>query len=132
MSDPLAADPDSQGGFASIEWVLATLIGLVMFVLLANVVVNQYARGVVRAAVDEGARQGAREGATVATCDTRAHEVLDDLLGGSLGRQVRLACRLEPGAAVAEATTTLPGWLPGTPDWTFTLRSRQVKEGPPT
>lgn len=132
MRSPDRPGPSGQGGFASIEWVWATLIGLLMFVLLANVIVNQYARGVLRAAVDEGARQGAREGATVADCDTRANEVLDDLLGGSLGRQVNMACRMEPQAAVAEATAILPGWLPGVPDWTVTLRASRLRERPPT
>ena len=39
---------------ATLQYVLATACSLIVFVLLVNVVVDLYARGAVRAAIDEG------------------------------------------------------------------------------
>ena len=56
----------------------------VLLVLLANVLVAGYARGVVRAALDEGVRAGARAEDAAAECARRAAAVLDDLIAGPM------------------------------------------------
>lgn len=116
------------------QYVAATAFSLFAFVMMANLVVFLYARGVVRAAVDEGARAGGRFGASQAECEARAHDVVGDLLGGRLGDGVRISCEGGPGAATmrAQADVVLRGWLPGlVPDWSFKLVGQSVKERAP-
>lgn len=116
------------------QYVAATAFSLLAFVMLANFIVFLYARGVVRAAVDEGVRSGGRLDATVSDCETRATDVVDDLLAGGLGNGIRVTCRVErdPDIVRARADVVLQGWLPGlVPDWSFTLEAQSVKERSP-
>jgi hypothetical protein len=116
------------------QYVAATGFSLIAFVMMANFVVFLYARGVVRAAVDEGARTGGRFGSSAGECEARAADVVDDLLGGSLGTGVEVGCREDGRGDVmrARAYVVLRGWLPGvTPDWSFTLEAQSVKERAP-
>jgi hypothetical protein len=115
----------------TVQFVAAAGLGLLMFVVLANFVVFVYARGVVRAAVDEGARDGGRLGAGVGQCQERAGDVIGDLLGGRLGDGVAVTCRQEDGLVVARAEAHLQSWLPLVPDWAFTLEGRSVQEQAP-
>ncbi len=93
--------------------------------------VDQYGRGVLRSAVDEGARAGAREGATLDDCQARAAGVTGDLLGGTLGNTVRLTCAEANGVVTARATASFPGWLPGVPNWNVDLEGRSTREQGP-
>jgi hypothetical protein len=107
---------------------------LLAFLVMANFIVFLYARGVVRAAVDEGARTGGRLDATASDCEARAADVLGDLLAGGLGDGVHVSCRegRDPDVVRARADVVLRGWLPGlTPDWSFTLEAQSVKERSP-
>ena len=115
------------------QYVAATAFSLLAFVMLSNFIVFLYARGVVRAAVDEGARAGGRFSAGASECESRADDVLGDLLGGPLGSGVQVDCREDPAEEVvkARAEVVLHGWIPGlTPDWSFTLEAQSVKEQP--
>jgi hypothetical protein len=104
---------------------VATALSLLVFVALANAVVDLYARGVARAAVDEGARAGAVLDASAADCEARAHEVFE----GSVPRgSVRVDCTDDGGAMHARARVSLAGWLPGLPTWTFVIDGAVVKE----
>ena len=102
-----------------------------VFTLLAQFVVWQYGRGAVRAALDEGARVGAPAAAGVADCERRAGEVLGDLLGGALGREVSVSCQETPAEMVAGATVTFRAWMPPSPDWSFRLAASARKETSP-
>ena len=102
-----------------------------MFAVLANFVVFVYARGVVRAAVDEGARRGGRLGANAGQCEARAEDVVGDLLGGQLGDGVSIACSRSDGLVVARGQAHFQSWLPLVPDWRFTLEGRSVRERAP-
>lgn len=99
--------------------VLAMALVLVFFVNLAQLVVWQYGRGSVRAAVDEAARAGAGTAGGLGACEARAAAVLGDLLGGSMGDEVRVACRDAGAEIVAEASVVFRSWMPPTPDWSF-------------
>ena len=115
----------------TVQYAAATALSLIVFVMLANFIVFLYARGVVRAAVDEGARAGSRFGASTTECDSRARDVLGDLLAGRLGSDVTVRCGGNDDEMHASVHVTLHGWLPVlVPDWTFTLDARSVKEHP--
>jgi hypothetical protein len=55
----------TDGGFTTVSFVLAVALSLLIFTGLANVIVVQYARGVVRSALDEAVRDGSRADAPV-------------------------------------------------------------------
>jgi hypothetical protein len=116
----------------TVQFVAATALSLVLFVALANFVVDLYARGVVRSAVDEGARAGAPVDFGTGDCAARARSVVGNLLGGPLGRSVRLACRETRGTVIAEAEVELPSWLPDVvPGWSFRIVGSATKEREP-
>ncbi len=122
---------DDQAGFATTEYVLAAGLALVFFTLLANLVVMQYTRGVLRAAADEGARRGAVYlVGDVAACEEAMRRVLDDLAGGPLISGVELGC-VDVGRVVrARAEAVLRGWLPGVPDLVVRMESAATRESP--
>ena len=125
------AEPSNEEGMTTVQYVAATAFSLIALVMMANFIVFVYARGVVRAAVDEGARAGSRFGATTAEGDSRARDVLGDLLAGRLGSDVSVQCESNEDEIHASVHVTLHGWLPAVvPDWTFTLDARSVKEHP--
>lgn len=105
--------------------MVATALSLILFVTLANVVVDLYVRGVARAAVDEAARAGAALDATASDCRRRAREVLEGVVAAGT---VSVTCRETGGAMRAQARISLAGWLPGVPTWTMVLEGEVVAE----
>jgi hypothetical protein len=122
---------DAEDGMITIQYVAATALSLLVFVALANFVVDVYARGVVRSAIDEGARAGAAVDTSPADCERRARDVLANLLAGAAGRSVEVSCREVDRTMHARARVVLPGWIPGVPAWTFTIEGSVVKEQVP-
>jgi NAD(P)H-hydrate repair Nnr-like enzyme with NAD(P)H-hydrate dehydratase domain len=116
---------------ATLQYVLATSLSLVVFVVLANVIVDLYARGAVRAAVDEAARAAARVDGTPAECAARARDVLTGLLGAHLRSGVEVTCSETEALVSARADVRLAGWLAFVPDWSFSLVGTAVKERSP-
>lgn len=115
----------------TIQYVVAVGMSLVLFVLLANLVVDEYGRGVARAAVDEGARAGANVDASSRDCELRGHDVVASLLGRALTRSVRFSCQEVGGSMRAEAVMTFRSWMPLIPDWTVRLVGSSPKERDP-
>lgn len=118
-------------GFVTVQHVAVVALSLVVFVAMANLVVFQYGRGVVRAALDEGVRAGAHASASAAECEARAADVLADLLGGPMGSGVTIGCGEAGGEIRAAAEVRFTGWLPGVPDWSFTVDAASLKERAP-
>ena len=109
----------------TIQYVVATALSLLLFVALANAVVDLYVRGVARAAVDEAARSGAALDATSADCRDRARAVLDGVVSPGA---VQVTCREVGGAMRARAHVVVAGWIPGIPSWTMVLEGEVTKE----
>jgi hypothetical protein len=120
-----------EAGMTTIQYVAAIALSLLAFVTLANFVVDVYARGVVRSAIDEGARAGAAIDSSPADCERRVRDVLATLLSGAAGRAVEVSCRESDRSMHARARVVLPGWIPGVPAWTFTVDGSVVKEQVP-
>lgn len=120
-----------ERGFLTIQFVVAVALSFLLVVLVANLIVWQYGRGVVRSALDEGVRTGSRATASVGDCQARAEAVLRDLLGGSMGRGVSVACSETGDRIVATASVRFGSWLPVMPDWSFHLTGSDVKERQP-
>jgi hypothetical protein len=103
-------------------------LSLFLFVMLANVIVAMYGRGVVRAALDEGVRVGSRAPLGAEQCELRVAEALGQLLGGAMGDGVAFSCAETGDAITAAATVHFDGWLPLVPDFSFDVGASAVKE----
>jgi hypothetical protein len=109
--------------------LIGTAIVLVFVTAVLNVIVFQYGKGVTRAALDEAARAGARFGTdSVSACEKRAAEVLSDLLGGSLGEGVSVACADAGDRITATATVHFEGWFGAVTDYDATITASAAKE----
>lgn len=118
----------AETGFATIQYVAATGFSLLLFVLVANGLVDLYARAAVRNALDEGTHAAIAIDAPEGACEERAAESLDGLLGGSVGERTRVTCSVSAVAVVARARVVLPSWLPFVPDWHLDLRAVAIRE----
>ncbi len=118
------ARSSDERGAITVQFALATAFSFVLLVLVANLLVDLYARGAVRDALDEGARSGALANSSTAACEREASEALDALLRGRIGRDITIECeRRGDGWVRATARVRLHSWLPGVPDWVFTMRA---------
>jgi hypothetical protein len=118
-----------EHGFTTIQYVIAVAWSLVLLVLIANLLVDLYARGAVRDALDDGVRAGAPVGASVAACEQRAEEVVTGLVRGPLLNTV-VHCREDGDFVVADAEVTLRSWLPMLiPDWHMHLHAEALRNG---
>ncbi len=131
--DPRADPRRLSGGFVTPQLLVVAGFTLLLMVLVAQVTVVAYARGVVRAAVDEGARQGAaRSSDPVGACQARAAELLHDLLGGSLGANVApVSCAADAGTVTAATSGDVASWLPGLPPWSLDAQAAAVRRPDP-
>lgn len=119
-----------EDGQASVTMLLTVGVLFIVFMTMVNVLLFVYARGVVRAAVDEGARAGSFANASAGECVSRAQNALDDLLGGPLGDNIAVACAVIGEEMVATANATLTSPIPGVGSWSFTLEGRARNEDP--
>ena len=130
MSDaPRERRAAREHGLVTIQYVFAVGISFVLLVLVANLLVDLYARAAVRDALEEGTRAAVPIDAAPSACADRARAVLHGLLRGPIGRDIRVHCDLALGVASATAEVRLHSWLPGmAPDWKFTVRSVAVRD----
>jgi hypothetical protein len=119
----------SERGSVSMPLLLAAVLSLVVFVWMANLSVYLYGRGVMRMAAEEGARAGSRASVpSVQACQERAGQILSNLLGGSLGREVTLSCEEAGGVMRSRVRARFEGWLPPVPDVRPQVSAVVIKE----
>lgn len=106
----------------------ATGVVLVVLTAVLQVIVFQYGKGSVRAALDEAARSAARAPTSVAACQARAADVLGDLLGGTMGDGVSVTCLDAGDRIVVTADVHFDGWFGGVTDYDATLTASAAKE----
>ena len=118
-----------QDGFTTIQYVVATGFSLLLFVMIANLLVDLYERGAVRDALDEGVRAATPVAATLHDCETRAREVLASVAGGSSLRVAELSCAQDGDRVVASARVSLHSWFPALlPDWRLDVHAAAHRE----
>ncbi len=132
MTHRRASAAHRDDGFITAQFIAAVAFSLLLLVLIANVVIVQYARGVVRSAAEEGAQAGSRLSATQVDCEARANEVLDTLLGGAIGSGVTVDCSIGATEVSATVNYTFRPWLPLIPSWSGSQTSFAVKEVVPS
>jgi len=117
-----------ERGFTTIQYVIAVAWSFVMLVMVANLLVDMYARGAVRDALDDGVRAGASATEPAAACEVRTREVVDGLVHGPV-LHARVHCDTAGAFVVATAAVSLESWLPMlVPDWNMTLRAVARRE----
>lgn len=118
-----------ESGFTTIQYVVATAFSLLLFVMVANLLVDLYERGAVRDALDEGARSGVPAAASADDCLARAHDVVRSIASGSSIRVDDLTCVQDGDRIVSTARISLDSWFPILlPDWKLTLHASARKE----
>ena len=119
----------TERGFATIQYVLAVGLSFVLLVLIANLLVDLYARAAVRDALEEGTHAQVARDAAPGACEQRARAALDGLLRGPIGRNVEVRCTVSATGVLATADVRLPSWLPLlVPDWSFTVNAVAARE----
>ncbi len=108
--------------------VLALLVLMTLVVGSLNVVLDEYAKGALRSAVDEGAQAGATSGST-ALCAQTAVRARKGLLPGPYTSRTVITCRVEGAFMQASATARLPSLLPLVPAVTVHLIGLSAIEG---
>jgi hypothetical protein len=118
-----------ERGFTTIQYVVATAFSMLLFVLVANLLVDLYERGAVRDALDEGVRAGVPVTATADDCLARTREVVRSIANGSSIRVGDLSCEADGDRIVATAQVDLRSWFPMLlPDWHLSLRASAHRE----
>lgn len=117
-------------GVSSVQFLLAAALGLLVFLILANVVVVQYGRGAIRSALEQGARAGSIQGDT-AVCVARVGEVLDQLLGGRMSDRLDAECVSSGTVMTASADAVFESWTPLLSDFQVELSTDALIEPPP-
>lgn len=120
----------SDRGVTSVQFVLASGLGLVVFLVLANLVVVQYGRGAIRSALDQGVRVGAIS-SSEADCEQRISDVLGQLLGGRMGDGVVFGCEVGPATVSASGSAVFDAWTPFSADFEVDLSATATREIPP-
>lgn len=126
---PSEADSlDRERGMASISFVVAAALALTVFSTLANLIVIQYAAGVVRLAADQGARSGSVAVNAAATCESSVQEFLETALGGPYGRDISIWCHEEGSRLLSTVHARFEGYAPLIPDLDFEFEAGAVVE----
>jgi hypothetical protein len=127
MDSRRAAGRLSERGMTSVQFLLASALGLVLFLTLANIVVVQYGRGAIRSALEQGARVGAITG-SVARCETRVDDVLSQLLGGQMGVGIAARCTVSATVVRASGVGSFRSWTPLSPDFGVDIQALATRE----
>jgi hypothetical protein len=118
-----------ERGFATLQYVLAVGLSFVLLVLVANLLVDLYARAAIRDALEEGTHAEVALDAAPTACEQHARTALDGLLRGSIGRDVTVHCTTSATGVIATADARLRSWLPLlVPDWRFTVHAVAARE----
>ena len=115
-----------EEGVSSVQFLAASAMALLFFVLVANLVVVQYGRGAVRSALEQGARIGTVSGPS--SCLETVDGVLADLLGGEMSRDLDFRCQREGAEIVAAASGWFRSWTPLSPDFSVEIAVRARSE----
>jgi hypothetical protein len=111
---------------------VAIAILMIVFIGALNFVLDEYAKGAVRTAVDEAAEAGATAGGSLSVCQAQAQQVQSNLLPGPFGHGISVTCSEDGDEVVASAAGALPSFLPLLPALHFALIGISVIAEAPT
>lgn len=120
-----------DSGFASLQFVLAAGLAMVMVVGLVQLIAYQYTRGALVAALERGVRAGAVTGSGAEECRAALADSLAEVLGGTAGETVTVDCSADPEAVRARAVGMVPAWFAGGPDLAVDVEAMARREPVP-
>ena len=121
----------SDAGSASIQFVVAAALSVVLVVGLVQVLVLHYARGAAMAAAERGVRAGSLIGGDAGRCLDVVRDSLADVLGGEIGSTLEAECVLEGDVVTARVSGALPPWMVGAPSLAFSAETTARREPVP-
>src|SRR4029450_680390 len=120
LTEPRAGEPAAEAGAAVVEFVLVSLVAVVLAMSLAQLGLFLWERNALMGSLSEGARGAATEGrtgggGTGADGRRRATELLRRSAGGRVAGAVPIQGVEAGGVVVLSAEGTLPSFVPGGP-----------------
>lgn len=119
-----------DGGFASLQFVIAAALAMVMVVGLLQFVVYQYARGAVLAGLERGVRAASVAGVSAGECLSALADTFASTLGGSIGDSLEYECDTTDEVVTARAWGEFPVWI-GAGSLEFELETSARREPAP-
>src|SRR4051794_12905008 len=106
---------DRERGFISVEFIYLVALSLFFFMYMVNILLWQFAKGVVREATAEGVRVAASVGNTAGPCEQRANQILNGL--GQIATERSTHCRMDTAPngdhrVIATAHVKVNSWIP--------------------
>ena len=128
MTEPRASEPAAEAGAAVVEFVLVSLVAVVLAMSLAQLGLFLWERNALMGSLSEGARVAATEGRTVADGRRLATELLRRSAGGRVASAVPIQGVEAGGVVVLSAEGTLPSFVPGVPGLPVQMTARMHEE----
>lgn len=128
MTEPRAGERAAEGGAAVVEFVLVTVVAVVLALSLAQLGLFLWERNALMGSLSEGARVAATEGRTVADGRRLATELLRRSAGGRVASAVPIRGVEAGGMVVLSAQGTLPSFVPGVPGLPVRMTARMHEE----
>ena len=125
---PRARDPAGEDGSAVVEFVLVSVVAVVLAMSLAQLGLFLWERNALMGSLSEGARLAATEGRTVADGRRLATELLRRSAGGRVASAVPIEGGETGGVVVLSAHGTLPSFVPGVPGLPVRMTARMHEE----
>jgi hypothetical protein len=120
-----------ETGSALIAGVFAIGLLLVLFLGALSMVVEEYLKGALRAAVDEAAQAGATAGGSLISCELKGAQVSADLIPGPFERGVVINCRVQGNLMVASFAGDVHGLIAPVPPLHMSVLGFSVIEAVP-
>jgi Flp pilus assembly protein TadG len=128
LTEPQAGGRATEGGAAVVEFVLVTVVAVVLALSLAQLGLFLWERNALMGSLSEGVRVAATEGRTVADGQRVATELLRSSVGGRVADAVPIAGAETAGMVVLGAEGTLPSFVPGVPGLPVRMTARMHEE----
>jgi Flp pilus assembly protein TadG len=128
LTEPQAGGRATEGGAAVVEFVLVTVVAVVLALPLAQLGLFLWERNALMGSLSEGARVAAAEGRTVADGRRLATELLRRSAGGRVAGAVPIQGVETGRVVVLLAEGTLPSFVPGVPGLPVRMTARMHEE----
>jgi TadE-like protein len=128
LNDPPAGGAAAEGGAAVVEFVLVSVVALVLAMSVAQLGLFLWERNALMGSLSEGVRVAAAEGRTVADGRRVAAELLRRSAGGRVADAVPIGGVEADGLVVLRAEGTLPSFVPGVPGLPVRMNARMHEE----
>jgi hypothetical protein len=125
---PAPGPEGADRGSVVVEFVLVSVVAVVMAMALAQLSLFLWERNAVMGSLSEGVRVAATEGRTVADGRRVAIELLRRSAGGRVARAVPIEGVDAGGVVVLRAEGSLPSFIPGLPGLPVRMTARMHKE----